>query len=87
MSVRVEFYGIARQRAGRAATEIEASNLATAVNELTHQFPQLAESVFENGRIKAGFLANINGVSFTTDPATKLNSGDCLLILSADVGG
>ena len=87
MPIRVEFFGIPRQRAGQESLEIEATDLAAAIDELTRLLPQLSDTVFKNGQIKAGFLANINGANFTTDPHARLEAGDCLLILSADVGG
>lgn len=87
MTVRVEFYGTARLRAGAESVDVEATSLVEAFAELRKQLPSLAEACFENGRLKDAYLASINGVTFATDPATALQPGDSLLILSADIGG
>ena len=87
MTVHVELFGIPRQRAGLESIDVPAQTLGEMLRLLQQRLPQLAESCFENGHLKSGFLANINGKSFTTDPAAVLNDGDSVLILSADAGG
>ena len=58
------------------------------VVDLARRFPRLAEECFgEDGGLKPGTLANLNGRRFVSDPATRLDPGDALLILSADAGG
>jgi len=86
-SIRVEFYGIPRRRAGVASLDVAASNLEEAFEQIAAALPAMAESCLAHGRLQPGYLANLNGTRFTTDPSTPLNSGDTLLILSADVGG
>jgi molybdopterin converting factor small subunit len=85
--IRVEFFGIPRERAGVAAFDLEADTLAEAIRKTAAQFPQLAECCFHGDSLKFGYLANINGRKFISDPATRLHPGDALLILSADAGG
>ena len=87
MSVRVEFYGIARQRAGVESIDVDATSLSEAIVRLTARLPRLAESCFDDQRLRSGYLANINGRTFTTNPNAPLSDGDCLMILSADAGG
>ena len=87
MSVQVEFFGIPRQRAGVAETSVEAATLAELLDQLAERHAALAKSCFDNGCLQPGFLINVNGQTFTTDPATPLKPGDCVLLLSADVGG
>lgn len=88
MSVRIEFYGIPRERAGIGAIDLAgAATLGQALRMLATRLPALAASCFEDDRLKAGYLANLNGEEFTTDPTSPLQSGDAVLILSADVGG
>ena len=87
MTVRVEFYGIVRQRAGAAVAEFEAATLGEALAELECRFPTLAGHCLAGGRLRAGYLANINGARFTTDPAVELHPNDTILLLSADAGG
>jgi molybdopterin converting factor small subunit len=87
MSVRIEFYGIPRRRAGVEAVEIEAGTLEQALAALSRELPEFARTCVAHNRLKAGYLANLNGRFFTTDPQATLQPGDCVLILSADVGG
>jgi len=86
-SIRVEFYGIARQRAGVAEINLNAETLATACRRLRERLPAFAESCLQGDALKPGYLASINGRTFTTDPETTLTPGDSLLILSSDAGG
>lgn len=87
MSVRVEFYGIARQRAGIDSIDIEANTLGEAIDRIRAHLPQLAETCFEDRGLRAGFLANVDGRKFTTNAEEPLASGQSLLILPADAGG
>jgi len=88
MSVRVEFYGIPRERAGVDAIELrDPDTLGQALGMLGARLPGLAASCFVDGRLKVGYLANLNGERFTTDPTAALRPGDAVLILSADAGG
>jgi len=85
--IRVEFYGIPRERAGVASIDVEAGDLGEALLQVGHAVPELAESCIKDGRLLAGYLANINGQTFTSDPSTPLHPGDSVLILSVDAGG
>ena len=87
VAVRVEFFGIPRQRAGVATAEVQCKTLGDVLHELAVRFPAFGESCVERGKLKTGFLANINGERFTRDPSTRFRDGDAVLILSADVGG
>ena len=87
MSVRIEFYGIPRQRAGLESIDIEAATLGEAFQQLSEQLPQFADACLSGGQMQPSFLANLNGENFTTDPLTPLEPGDTVLIISADAGG
>lgn len=87
MSISVEFFGIPRERAGVAATTAEGQRLDELLAGLGERYPRLADACIEGGRLKPGYAANLNGDRFVTDPATPLEPGDALLILSADAGG
>jgi sulfur-carrier protein len=87
MSVRVEFYGIARRRAGVAAVEVTAATLGEVIDQLQRELPALAAACFAEGKLQPGFLANVNGQEFTSRRETPLQEGDAVLILSADAGG
>jgi len=87
MPVTVEFFGIARQRAGAARVEIDAANIGEAFDRLTLEYPRWADACLADGRLKPLFLANLNSRTFVTNRNQRLRDGDHLLILAADVGG
>ncbi len=84
--IHVEFFGIPRRRAGRESIEVAAACLREALLAASVAVPGLAE-VCENGRLRKGFAANLNGRTFITADDSPLADGDHLLILSADFGG
>ncbi len=85
--VNVEFYGIPRQRAGAERVRACGNTLHQVLNDVLQQSPALDGCCIANGRLLPGYVANLNGQRFVSDPATRLSDGDCLLILSADAGG
>lgn len=87
--VRVEFFGIPRERAGVAALEVEVgrTTLAEVLAEVARLRPEFGQRCLDNGCLARGLTANINGRYFTSNVETELTDGDSLLILSADVGG
>ena len=87
MSVRVEFYGVPRQRAGTAFLDVTATSLGEALRGVARQIPELAGCCLVGDRPAPGYLANVNGRFFTSDPGTPLSSGDAVLLLSTDAGG
>ena len=91
MNIRVELYGIPRQRAGtellHVATESEGASLSQILTDLTRQSPDLANACFDQGSLRSGYLASIDGETFVTDPQTIVLPGQSLLLLSADAGG
>lgn len=87
MRVTVELFGIARLRAGVSQTEAHGSNLGDVFSDLAQRFPALADDCISDRRLKAGFTANLRGEQFVTDPDTKLQEGDSILLLSMDAGG
>ncbi len=82
----VEFLGIPRQRAGVSEIEVEAATLGELLGTLAAQFPALRELISRDG-LHPSIVANLNGDAFVCDPSTPLTGHDCVLILSADVGG
>ena len=87
MTITVELYGIARRRAGTANATAAGRCLGDVLADLARQFPELAEACFDGGRLKPGFVANVDGDRFVSDPQTPLGGETSLLILSADAGG
>jgi sulfur-carrier protein len=92
MAIRVEFYGLARQRAGVsdvrlnvAATEATLREVLSLVSDAA---PGLSGSgLLVDGRLHPTLSVNLGGQRFVSDPATPIQDGQCLLILSADAGG
>jgi molybdopterin converting factor small subunit len=87
MTVTVEFYGIPRERAGVAEVTVPAARLRDVLAQLAAGFPRLSEACLERGRLRQGYVANVNGQRFVSDPELLLQPGDRLLILAADAGG
>ena len=85
--IRVEFFGIVRTRADTSFLEVEAASIADAIDEIANHLPDVARLCFDDGRVRPGFLINLNGKQFTNDTARKLCHGDCLLLMSNDAGG
>ena len=86
-TVRLELYGVPRARAGSSELTVPARTLGEALAELERRLPVLRDVCVLGGRLKPGYLVNINGQRFTSDVATPLAEGDSVLILSADAGG
>ena len=87
MTVRVEFYGIPRQRAGVASLDVSADCVGTALRRVAEVLPEFAAACVCDGVLRPGLLANVNGAVFTTETNDSLADGDVLLIMSADAGG
>ena len=91
MAIRVEFYGIARQRAGRSEVTVclpEAqATLRDVLTTLSIAVPNLSGELLSNGHLHESLTANLDGTCFVSDSATLIRDGQNLLILSADAGG
>lgn len=87
MTIRVELYGIVRERVGVEAIDVEAATLGEVFTELEKHSAAFASACLENGTLRAGYLANIDGRTFTTDIDTPVTDGTTVLLLSADAGG
>lgn len=85
--IRIEFYGIPRQRTGVPFVDVDADSLGTALTRIAERFPEFGQQCLNGDRLADGLIANLNGEEFTTNPAAVIHDGDSLLILSADVGG
>jgi molybdopterin-guanine dinucleotide biosynthesis protein A len=83
----VEFFDVARLRAGRASCDVRAANLGEAVVAAAAECPGLAVDVVRGGALSPHFRANLRGERFIDDPATPLRDGDRVLLLSAQAGG
>lgn len=85
--VRVEFFGIPRLRAGRAELCVEADTVGGLLAAVERACPALAGLQRPDGRPAAHYLLSLDGRRFLSDPVQSLQSGDCVLLLSADMGG
>jgi molybdopterin converting factor small subunit len=84
--MRVEFFGVSRERAGVAERHVDARTLGELLTVLAADHPPLAE-LLPGNRLHPALAANLNGDRFVRDPRTPLGEHDCVLILSADAGG
>ena len=84
--MRVEFFGVSRQRAGISELEIEAETLGQVLEALAHRIPSLREFIAVD-RLHPSLTASLNGDLFVSDPQTRLAKNDRVFILSADAGG
>lgn len=87
MALTVEFYGIARRRAGTDQTILQANTLGDVLVELAVEFPEFARDCADGRTLRAGFRANVDGIRFISDPDTPLTDAQTLLIMTADAGG
>jgi molybdopterin converting factor small subunit len=85
--IRIEFYGIPRERTGVGSVDLEADCVSMALRQVGERFPEFANRCMNGDRLAPGLIMNLNGEKFTSDPTTRISDGDSLLILSADVGG
>ena len=84
--MRVEFYGVSRQRAGVGTLEVSAATLGQLLTVLSSEVPALSDLIVGD-RLHPALAASLNGDRFVRDPQTPLGEEDCVLLLSADAGG
>jgi molybdopterin converting factor small subunit len=84
--MRLEFYGVPRERAGIQELEVQADTLGQLLGTLAARIPAFGKFI-DVDRLHPSFIASLNGERFVSDPGTPLSKDDCVLILSADAGG
>jgi hypothetical protein len=91
MAVHVEFYGIARERAGTNQLAFDMPHpeisLGAVLERIAGTLPDFARECLSGGRLQPSLTANLDGQQFVSDPSALIRDGQCLLILSADAGG
>jgi len=86
-TITVEFYGMPRQRAGRAELCVRARRIGEALLAVKQACPKLADLTNADGRLAPHYLLSIDGIGFVSDMTQALESGTRVLLLSADAGG
>lgn len=90
MSICVEFFGVARQRAGTATVVMPVEGTVTVgilLSRLAAKFPQWATECLDGDRLRPGYIINVDGNRFVRDLQEPLEDETSLLIMSADAGG
>jgi molybdopterin converting factor small subunit len=83
----VEFFGIPRQRAGRATLTVPVGTVTELLQNVEQSCPGLNGLRQADGRLSPHYLLSINGQRFVTELQQELCPGDQVLLLSADAGG
>lgn len=87
MSITVEFYGLPRQRAGRAEFTTAARTVNDALAAVRTACPGLSGLFLLDGRLNPHYLVSLNGERFVTDLSESLAPDARLLLLGTDAGG
>ena len=91
MAIRVEFFGIARERAGQNELKIDVDSLPLPLGEVLRcvasRVPMLGRELIAEGKLHPSLAINVDGARFVRDPQTMIRDGQSVLILSADAGG
>lgn len=90
ISVSVELFGVARLVAKTQRVSLalpQQATLAHVYAALAEKLPVLVGRVLNSEGLISGYTCNINGLEFVRAPSVKINSGDKILLLSADAGG
>lgn len=85
--ITIELFGVPRARAGVPEIVVSASTVAQALGEVIQVHPKLADILKSDGSVAPQYLLSLNGQCFVADLSHPLQSGDRLLLLSADAGG
>ena len=85
--VTVEFFGVPRQKAGRAELVVQACTVAEAIAAIEKHCPRLKGLTGNDGQMSPQYLLSVDGENFLADVGLKLQPGSRLLLLSADAGG
>jgi molybdopterin converting factor small subunit len=90
MSICVEFFGVARQRAGTATVVMPFEGTATVgifLARLAVKFPQWATECLDGDHLRPSYIINVDGNRFVRDLQEPLSDETSLLIMPADAGG
>jgi hypothetical protein len=85
--VTVEFYGVPRQRAGRAELAVPSGRVADVLASVERECPALRGLLLPDGSLAGHYLLSVDGSRFLRDTAERVQPGEHVLLLSADAGG
>lgn len=88
----VELFGVARLLAKTKDVPLAlpaGATVSQVIAALADQLPMLVGRVISADRrsLVSGYACNVNGLDFVRTSSTTINSGDSIVILSADAGG
>ena len=86
-TITIELFGVPRARAGVRELVVSAATVGAALDEAITQCPPLADVFKSDGSLLPQYLLSLDGQRFVADRSQALQSGDRLLLLSADAGG
>lgn len=84
--IQVEFFGIARQLAGRESASVNALTIADVITALSSRFPELGSRCFIDQGLRPHWLFNVDG-RFIRDTRALVTPDTPVLLMSADAGG
>jgi len=92
ISCTVELFGVARLLAQTKAIPLElvaGATLSNVLAALAERLPMLVGRVIRADRtaLVPGYACSVNGVTFVRSERTKIDDGDCIILLAADAGG
>ena len=86
-TIRIEFFGVARMKAGVETAEIEAESVGELVAAMAVAFPQLNGAVIVDGRLHPAYMLMRGAAERLVDDETMLKPNDSILLLNLDAGG
>ncbi|HCA48837.1 MAG: hypothetical protein CMM06_02490 [Rhodopirellula sp.] len=91
MKIKIEYYGIPRQRVGLASEILEFEGEQMGIHDvilaISNRHPEFQQHCMDGTRIDKNFTVNLNGDRFYQEDDGVAHDGDSLLILSMDAGG
>jgi|TARA_B100000700_G_scaffold67186_2_gene74316 hypothetical protein len=91
MKIKIEYYGIPRQRVGIASEMLvfdhEQMGIKDIILTIARRHPEFQKHCMDGDEINKNFTVNLNGDKFYQVDDGFAQDGDSLLILSMDAGG
>ncbi len=91
MKIKIEYYGIPRQRVGIASEVYEFDQEEMEIHDVilavARKHPEFQRNCMAGDRLNQHLTVNLNGTRFYQTENGTARDGDALLILSMDAGG